>query len=216
VALNYWVTNGSQQTEAFNNFKDQFVGLVVQPTKRVTWNVQYYLGQEHPDVQPISTPVAPTLPTQPGLSVTPVLPYFTGKLHIFDSYATWQASPTTTLGVEGDYVISRNVPPTVDSRVSGGALYARHQLTPKSAIAARAEYLRDRGGLFTGITQTVKETTVTYDFKPSEGFLVRSEWRRDFSDVPFFLTHGAGVLDKAQDTVTLGVIWWWGTKRNAW
>ena len=45
---------------------------------------------------------------------------------------------------------------------------------------------------------------------------MRSEWRRDFSNVPFFLTRNTGVLDKAQDTVTLGVIWWWGTKRNAW
>jgi hypothetical protein len=216
VALNYWVTNGTQQTEAFNNFKDQFVGLVLQPAKTVTWNVQYYLGQEHPDVQQIQTPGAPALPTQPGLSVTPVVPYFTGKLHIFDSYVTWQPSPATTLGVEGDYVISRNAAPAIDSRVSGGAAYARHQLTPRSAIAARAEYLRDRGGLFTGITQSVKETTLTYDFKPSEGFLVRSEWRRDFSNVPFFLTHDAGVLDKVQDSVTLGVIWWWGTKRNAW
>ena len=23
VAVNYWLTNGTQQTEAFNNFKDQ-------------------------------------------------------------------------------------------------------------------------------------------------------------------------------------------------
>jgi hypothetical protein len=216
VALNYWVTNGTQQTEAFNNFKDQFVGLVVTPAKSVTWNVQYYLGQEHPDVQSIQTPGAPTLPTQPGLSVTPVVPYFTGKLHIFDTYVNWQASPTTTLGAEGDYVISRNVAPTPDSRVSGGALYARHQLTPTRAIAARAEYLRDRGGLFTGITQAVKDTTLTYDYKPAEGFLVRSEWRRDFSNVPFFMSHDVGVLHKAQDTLTLGVVWWWGTKGGPW
>ncbi len=40
VALNYWVTNGTQQTEAFNNFKDQFVGLTLTPSKSVTWNVQ--------------------------------------------------------------------------------------------------------------------------------------------------------------------------------
>src|SRR5262249_6846541 len=37
VAVNYWTTNGTQQTEAFNDFKDQFVGVVLQPSKSVTW-----------------------------------------------------------------------------------------------------------------------------------------------------------------------------------
>jgi hypothetical protein len=215
VALNYWVTNGTQQTEAFNNFKDQFVGLVLTPTKSVTWNVQYYLGQEHPDVQPIQTPVQPDLPTQPGLSTTPVVPYFKGKLQIFDSYMTWQASSANTLAAEGDFVTSQN-PSSADARVFGGALYARHQLAPNHAIAARAEFLRDRGGLFTGTTQSVKEATLTYDYKPSEGFLVRAEFRRDFTTVPFFLTADSGVLSASQNSLTLGMVWWWGTKRGGW
>lgn len=216
VALNYWVTNGTQQTEAFNNFKDQYLGLVVQPTKTVSWNIQYYLGQEHPDVEQIQAPGPPTLPTQPGLSVTPVVPYFAGKLHIFDTYASWQPSSATTLALEGDYVVSGNVPPAGDSRVWGGALYLRHQVSPRSAVAVRAEYLRDEGGLFSGVSQAVKETTLTYDFKVSEGLLLRGEWRHDFSNAPFFLTHEAGVLDKTQDSLTLAATWWWGTKRNAW
>ena len=215
VALNYWVTNGTQQTEAFDNFKDQFVGLVLTPTKTLTWNVQYYLGQEHPDVQPIEAPVAPDLPTQPGLSTTPVVPYFRGKLQIFDSYATWQASPATTFAAEGDFVTSQNASLS-DARVFGGALYARHQLAPNHAIAARGEFLRDRGGLFTGTTQSVKEATLTYDYKPSGGFLVRAEFRRDFTTIPFFLTSISGALSPSQNSLTLGMVWWWGTKRNAW
>jgi len=216
VALNYWITNGTQQTEAFNNFKDQFAGVVLQPVKSVSWNIQYYLGQEHPDVLPIQTPGTPILPTQPGLSVTPVFPYFTGKLHVADSYATWQMSANTTLVGELDYVLNRNRAPSPDSHVYGSAAYVRHQLTPTTAIAARAEYLRDHRGLFTGVTQSIKETTVTYDYKPSEGFLVRAEWRRDSSDTPFFLTNTADERATDQQTATLGVIWWWGTKRQAW
>jgi hypothetical protein len=217
LALNYWVTNGTQQTEAFNNFKDQFVGLALQPAKDVTWNVQYYRGQEHPDVQPVYTPVPPTIPTQPGLSITPVVPQLTGKLDIFDSYATWQLSSRTTLALEGDYVVSRSAPPATDSRVYGGAIYARRQLTTRTAIAGRAEYLRDDGGLFTGLTQSVKETTLTYEYRPTtDGFLIRGEWRRDFSNVPFFLTDTAGKLKTDQQTATIGLVWWWGTKREAW
>jgi len=217
VALNYWLTNGSQQTEAFNNFKDQLAGVVLQPANGVTWTTQYYLGQEHPDVQQIQTPGPPTIPTQPGLSITPVDSYFKGKLHIFDTYATFQVSPRTTLGVEADYVVSRNLQPAPDSRVYGGAAHARRQLTNRSAIAGRAEYLRDDGGLFTGVTQTIGETTVTYDYRPvADGFLIRAEWRRDFSNTPFFLTNTVGDLSSDQQTATLGLVWWWGTKRQAW
>lgn len=222
IAASYWITNGTQQTEAFNNYKDQLFGAVINPLKSVTWTTNVYLGQEHPDVQPIQTPGAPTLPTQPGLSVTPIVPALDGRLHIFDSYATWQASANTAISVEGDYVVSRQFEEpgpdslTTPSHVYGGALYARQQVTPKAAIAARAEFLRDDGGLFSGATQSLKETTLTYEYKVSDGFLMRGEWRRDFSNQPFFLTKDPGVLETDQQTATLGLIWWWGNKRGAW
>ena len=222
VAANYWITNGTQQTEAFNNYKDQTFGAVINPVKSVTWTTNFHMGQEHPDVQPIQTPGAPTIPTQPGLSIVPIIPALDGRLHILDSYATWQATPRTAISVEADYVISRqwNEPgpdrSTTPSHVYGGAVYARRQLTPKAAIAGRAEFLRDEGGLFSGATQSLKETTVTYEHKVAEGFLMRGEWRRDFSNRLFFLTRDVSVLETDQQTATLGVIWWWGTKRGAW
>jgi hypothetical protein len=100
--------------------------------------------------------------------------------------------------------------------VSGGAAYARYQLTPKSAIAGRGEYLSDRGGLFSGITQALKETTFTYEYRFADGFLARTEWRRDFSNQPFFLTELPSVLKKEQNTATLGLIWWFGGKQGSW
>ena len=182
------------------------VRRVLNPVKSVTWTTNFYLGQEHPDVEQIPTPGAPTIPTQPGLSIMPIVPALDGRLHIFDSYATWQATPKTAFSLEGDYVVSRawNEPgpgrDTTPSHVYGGAIYARQQLTPKGAIAARAEYLRDDGGLFSGTTQTLKEVTLTYEYKVAEGFLMRGEWRRDFSNMPFFLTSDAGVLDDRSRT----------------
>ncbi len=222
IAANYWVVNGTQQTEAFNNYKDQMFGAVINPVKSLTWTTNFYMGQEHPDVEPITTPTAPTIPTQPGLSITPIVPAMDGRLHILDSYATWQATPALSFSVEGDYVISRqwNEPgpgmSTTPSKVYGGAIYARRQMTPKVALAARGEYLQDDGGLFSGVTQSLKEMTFTYEHKVADGFLVRGEWRRDVSNVPFFLTKDAGVLKTDQQTATIGAIWWWGTKREAW
>jgi hypothetical protein len=100
--------------------------------------------------------------------------------------------------------------------VDGGAAYLQYQFTPKVAIGARAEYLSDRGGLFSGISQALKETTVTFDYKLGDGFLMRYEWRRDFSNQPSFLTDVQGVLSKDQNTATVGLTWWWGGKEGAW
>jgi len=222
LAVNYWLTNGIQQTETFNNYKDQLFGAVINPTKSVTWTTNFYVGQEHRDVEQILTPGNPSLPTQPGLSVVPIVPAPDGRLHILDSYATWQATQKTAFSFEGDYVVSRlwHEPgpgrSTAPSHVYGGAVYARHQVTPQVALAVRGEYLRDDGGLFSGVTQSLKETTLTYEYQVSDGFLMRAEWRRDVSSLPFFLTRNAGVLKANQDTATIGMIWWWGNKRGAW
>ena len=50
LSVNYWVTNGTNQTEAFNGYKDELAGFVLTPSKNLSWTVNYYLGQEHPDV----------------------------------------------------------------------------------------------------------------------------------------------------------------------
>src|ERR1019366_5095997 len=56
LAINAWITNGTQQTEAFNNYKDQLLGFVLTPTTAVTWTFNYYQGQEHPDVIYLQSP----------------------------------------------------------------------------------------------------------------------------------------------------------------
>ncbi len=178
--------------------------------------MNYYFGQEHPDVQLLPNSTNPNLPTLQGEPFLPISPSANGKLHILDSYATWQASPKLTFALEADYVIERLFPYSAPDRTWGGAGYARYQISPRVAVAARAEYLSDQGGLFSGATQALKETTVTLEQKMLEGFLLREEWRRDFSNQPYFYT---GVLDKLkreQNTATLGVIWWFGPKKSPW
>jgi hypothetical protein len=121
-----------------------------------------------------------------------------------------------TLAGEVDYVINRVDEFSAPSRVTGGAAYARYQFTPTFAIAARGEYLSDRGGLFSGLTQALKETTLTADFRVADGFLLRGEWRRDFSNQEFFLTDTPGIRKSEQNTATVGLIWWFGRKQGGW
>jgi uncharacterized small protein (DUF1192 family) len=218
--LNYWVVNGTNQVEATNGFKDELFGFTAKPAKNVVWTMNYYLGQEHPD-RAVVPPTSP-IPVQPGLSFAAISPAPNGKTHIFDSYVTWQATPKLSFALEGDYFIQRlwktEAPgqSSAPSHVAGGAAYVRYQFTPKIALATRAEYLSDRGGLFSGLTQALKENTVTFDYSLADGFLMRYEWRRDFSNQPSFLTDVQNVLSKDQTTATVGLIWWWGRKEGSW
>lgn len=220
LTLNYWLVNGTNQVEATNGFKDELFGFTTKPNRNLSWTVNYYFGQEHPD-RVVVPPTSP-IPVQPGLSFVAIRPAPDGRTHIFDSYATWQATPRLTLALEGDYFIQRlwrNEAPgqsSTPSHVAGGAAYVRYQLTPVFAVATRAEYMSDRGGLFSGISQALKENTVTLDQKLSDGLLVRYEWRRDYSNQPTFLSDVQNVLSKEQSTATIGLVWWWGRKTGSW
>jgi hypothetical protein len=219
-SINYWLVNGTNQVEATNGFKDQLFGFTAKPKKPISWTVNYYLGQEHPDRAP-ATDCGP-IPVQPGLCFTAIRPAPDGRTHIIDSYATWQATSKLTLALEGDYFIQRlwqNAAPghpSAPAHTDGGAAYIQYQLTPKIALATRAEYMSDRGALFSGVSQALKENTVTFDYKLFEGFLMRYEWRRDFSNQPSFLTATQSVISREQNTATLGLVWWWGRKEGAW
>lgn len=217
LAVNYWIVNGTNQSEPFNGFKDQFIGFVVTPNKNVSWNVQYYLGQEHPDVTYFPNGGAPAnAPTLQGVPFEPIPNAPGGKLHIFDTYLNWQFTPKWTFAVEADDVIERLYSNSYPAHTTGGAVYLKYQLTPKLYVGTRAEYLSDRGGLYTGVTQAVKENTLTLAYRFDEGFQVMSEWRRDFSNRPYFYTNLPGVLKGEQNTATLGFLWWFGGKQGAW
>lgn len=216
VTVMYHLMNGIQQSEDFNGFKSQHFALILTPVKRVSWQVNYYAGQEQRDLVPDLNPGIPGLPTQPGLSTNVIRPVPNGRLHIFDTYATWNVTDKLILAAEADYVVNRVQDVSAPVHISGGVGYARYQFTPKFALAGRAEYLSDRGGLFSGLTQALKETTLTSEFKLADGFVLRLEWRRDFSNQPFFLSDTPGLLKKEQNTATLGMIWWFGRKEGSW
>ncbi|MBO0858335.1 MAG: outer membrane beta-barrel protein [Chloracidobacterium sp.] len=215
LAALYHVMNGAQQSEDFNGFKSQQVAAILTPSKKVTWQVNYYFGREQRDLAPQLNPTFAIAPTQPGLSTDIIVPTPRGRFHALDSYVTWLVTDRLTLAAEADYVINRVQEFSPPSHVTGGVAYARYQFAPKFALAGRAEYLSDRGGLFSGVTQALKETTFTADYKLADGLLMRGEWRRDFSNRRFFLTDAPGVLKKDQQTATLGLVWWFG-KEGGW
>jgi hypothetical protein len=216
LAFIVWITNGTEQTEDVNNEKDEMVGLVLTPIPAISWTLNYYHGQEHPDVIYEQTPTQPNLPNQQGTYILPIVNAPNGKLDIFDSYVTWQVTPNLQFAAEADYVQERLYTYSSPARVEAGALYVGYQFYPTLAFAARAEYLADAGGLFSGTTQYLKEGTLTLDYRPSDHFLMRGEYRRDQSNRLYFLGHTLGVFESIQPTLGLGLVWWFGQKQGVW
>jgi hypothetical protein len=215
VTVGYMLVNGIQQTEEFNEFKSQFAQLVWTPRSTISWTLNYYVGQEQRDLVPDLNPGLPTIPSQPGLSTTPIVPAPNGRYHAMDTYASIQFKNLTLVG-ELDDVINRvenNAPP---QRVTGGAAYVKYQFTPKVYLAQRYERLNDVAGLFSGVPQNLNELTSTLAIRPADGFEARLEYRRDFSNVPFFFTPIPNELKKFQNTIAFGLLWWFGGKQGSW
>ena len=216
LSLQYWLVNGTNQTEDFNGFKSQAAIVAWKPNSNISWNINYYEGQEQRDVVPLDNPGIPVLPTQPGLSTVPVNTPHNGREHIIDSYASFNMGTKWSAAFEGDYVISRVASNSAPAHIYGGVGYLHRQLTNSLALNGRFEYLKDHGGLFSGVTQDLKEVTGTLVYQFQDGFQTRLEYRRDFSNRPFFLTNSPSMLAPYQDTATVGLLWWFGGKQGSW
>ena len=102
------ITNGAQQTEKFNDFKDQFSGSTLQPAKSVTWNVEDFLGQERADVEQKSNSQAAHAADAARLVGRPRSTRSRASWKRSSSYLASTLSASTTVGLEADYVTSQN------------------------------------------------------------------------------------------------------------
>jgi hypothetical protein len=197
----YMLTNGVQQTEDFNNFKSSHFAAIVKPNAKVTWTANYYVGQEQPDPSPGS-----------GQAMAPTPD---GFFRVIDTYVAYTATPALSFGADVNYVTSEVHKADTALSLQGTAVYARYQLSSPAAIAIRYERLDDQG-LFGGIDQVLGEVTATLEYKFADGFLMRGEFRRDWSDQRFFTSSQPGDLRDHQNTALVGLVWWFGNKPGAW
>ena len=194
LGLSYWLVNGLNQTEDFNSSRSQAVLLNFNQGP-VSANLNYYEGREQ-------RVVAGREPR--------------GRTHILDSYITWQATRRLALAAEADYAISRVEEWSGPQRVTGGAAYARYRWNPRFSLATRYERLNDSGALFSGTRQNLNDATATATLDVADGFQMRWEYRRDWSDAAYFPTSNPRVLKREQNTALLGLIWWFGGKQGIW
>lgn len=195
VTLMYALTNGIQQTEDFNTFKSSHVTVIVKPSSRVTWTTSYYVGKEQPDD---GAPGGPE-----------------GVFKVFDSYLAYTASAALALGLDVNHVSNQVQRIGQPLSLQGTGAYVRYRLGTPAALAVRYERLDDEG-LIGGVTQLLQELTATVEHTFAEGFLVRAEFRRDWSDTRFFPGREPGDVRRRQNTALLGLVWWFGNKQGIW
>ncbi len=113
--------------------------------------------------------------------------------HLFDAVAIFKATPALTLTANYDYgrEAAVTLPVTAgggvrDSTWEGLAGYARYALSRRTAITLRGEWFDDPEGARTGYVQTLKEMTLTPEFRPHPMLIVRGDLRCDWSDRAVF------------------------------
>lgn len=179
------VVNGWNNIEDNNSGKT--VGFIGNFTsKKATWSNNYYVGPEKDD-------------TNKGLR------------HLYDTTLLLTPSDKANFYINYDYGVDKHIGKGED-RWTGIALAGRLAPNGWFALTPRIEWFNDATGFQTGTKQKVKEFTLTGEFKMKEGFLTRLEYRRDWSDTPFFERSGPGLV-KAQTTLTAGFIAFFGPKR---
>jgi hypothetical protein len=180
----FQVVNGWNNVEPINGGKTYgFTGAYA--WKKVTWNNNYYVGPEHP-----------------GTTV--------GWRNLYDTSIAVNQTDNFAWYLNFDYGRDKNIGPGA-SQWTGLAGAARYAIGKNYAIAGRLEFFNDADGLMTGTAQTVKEFTLTGEYKMTDWLLSRLEFRNDWSNQPFFQKNNGG--SRSQPTVLLGMVAFFGPKK---
>jgi len=183
---------GVHLVNGWNNVEDnntgKTVGLMgVFNTSKVTWTNTYHVGPEKTG-------------TNQGLR------------HLYDTTLLVNPTKIASFYINFDYGVDKKVL-SGESRWVGVAGAARFALTPHFALAPRLEWFNDADGFATGTRQKVKEVTMTAEYKFIDGVLSRLEYRRDWSDQPFFDRGGNPGVYKRQDTLLAGLVVYFAPKK---
>ena len=184
-------TGGVQLVNGWNNVEDNnsgktlgFIGNFT--SKKVTWSNDYYTGPENTATNK-------------------------GWRNLYDTTLLLTPTDKASFYVNFDYGRNKNLDNSV-ATWKGVAGAARFQANSWFALSPRIEWFDDEDGFATGTVQQLKEFTITAEAKAMQGVLARLEYRRDWSDQNFFQRGPAGAIGH-QDTVSLGIVAFFGPKR---
>lgn len=185
VPLHKNFTAGAQVVNGWNCVRDNNGGKTVGltgaiTTSKVTWSHNYYTGPEKNETN-------------------------RGYRHLYDTTLLLAPSPKVNFYLNVDYGVDRRIAGGADTwkGVAGAARFAPREWF---ALSPRLEWFGDTSGFMTGTRQSVKEFTLTAEFKMDARVVLRPEYRRDWSDKRVF-DRGAGTAaHRNQDTLLVGLV----------
>lgn len=132
--------------------------------------------------------------------------------HLVDFIASYKPRKDLTLSINLDHGWEENAATVTEGDLTkqegatwrGVAGYVKYEPRDWLAFALRAEWFSDEDGVRTGRSQELKEVTLSMDFK-WKGFIIRPEYRRDWSNRRVF-EHDKS---SSQDIVGVGVMYRW-------
>ncbi len=130
---------------------------------------------------------------------------------LIDWVGIFKATKNLTFTINADYANEKKDPLNFSrsSRWYGIAIYAKYDFMDWFSTSIRSEYFVDRDGVRTGIRQSLKEITISPEFKITENLIVRSEYRHDWSNKEAFHSHRNPLVKKSQDTFAIGMMYTW-------
>ena len=185
VGVTGFIVNGWNNVHDNNSAKTVGGSVSIKPNDRLSIVQNYMVGAEQPDNND-------------------------DVRHLFDTIVSYTLTEKVSLLGNYDYARDRVAGERVDW--TGVAAYLKYQHSEHLALVPRFEVLWDAKAFATGAPQTVKEFTLTGEFKV-RGLVSRLEYRTDFSDEAFFTTD-AGGLRKNQTTLTFGMLYAFTTAKQ--
>ena len=174
-----YLVNGWNNVEDNNGGKT--VGLMGAFTsKKLTWTHTYHVG-----------------PEKNGLNH--------GLRQLYDTTMLLTPHGKASFYVNFDYGQDRRVAGGRDRWV-GIAGAGRFAVNRWFAVAQRLEWFNDATGFTTGTVQKIKEVTTTAEVALKGGLVSRLEYRRDWSNTPFFDRGNDLAGRRNQDTLLLGFV----------
>ncbi|MCS7313991.1 MAG: outer membrane beta-barrel protein [Bryobacterales bacterium] len=187
---------GFQLVQGWNNVRDnnqtKTVGFTGTWSRGpLQWFHAYYRGREQPDLDGVAQ---------------------AGVRQLLDTTLLVTPTQKSAFYVNADF--------GSEGQESGSALWygvavaGRLELTKQWAGALRLEWFRDRDGLATGVPQTLKEITLTGEYRlfaaRGQSLKWRVEYRRDWSNQPVFERRAGLPPVGHQDTFLVGLLFGFG------
>lgn len=178
-------TAGVQVVNGCNDVRDNNSGKTVGLTSTLTrakwvWTESYMTG-----------------PEKPGTN--------SGFRKLYDSVLTLNPTSWASAYLEALWGMERRISSGKDEW-SGVAAAAKFSPWKKYSLSVRGERFNDSTGFNTGTAQHLEEGTLTFDYRPASFLVVRSEYRRDWSDQAVFDRDGKPRSSKSQATSLVGLI----------